>query len=286
MSKTNLAVVGPNDAPHMTSPSGVRYQLVKISPDMARKMLASNTDNRRFRKATGERYLRDIKAGKWQENGESIKFAKDGTLLDGQHRLWAIAHGGRVVLCLVIRDLPNGAQDTMDDLAKRTLADTFNFHTIANSHSAAAITRRILMWQQGTKTNQGSFQPSKAEALEAFREDPSILVAIEAAVGMKKRRLLPPTIIGLTWWLFWNIDSDDCQAFWAGLHTGEALSSDSPIYIVREQIARHMARDGRVAETALLAWVIKAWNHYRAGKSLSANYKYTLKTSERIPEPA
>jgi len=285
MSKPTLAVVSANSQyPQMVSPSGITYSVETISPDKAKKWLAHNTDNRKFRRRVAEKYCRDVKAGAWIENGEAIRFAKDGTLLDGQHRLWAIAHGGRSVVVLIVRGLSNGAQDTMDDLAKRTLADTFNFHGVGSAHSAASIVRRVLMWENGVLTNAGGFQPTKAEALEALRGDHSIAVAIDAAGKMKQRRLVPPTIIGLTWWIFWNIDEDDCEIFWHALHTGESLTTDSPIYIVREQIARHVARDGRVAETALLAWVIKAWNHTRDGKSLSPNYKYSLKASERIPE--
>ncbi len=286
MSKSSLAVVSANaETPHMVSRAGIEYSVEQITPTIAREWMATNTDNRKFRRRVAERYMRDMSTGKWSENGESIKFAVDGTLLDGQHRLWAITHSNRSVYALVVRNLVNESQDTMDDNAKRTLADTFNFHNVNNANSAAAITRRVLMWQEGVKSNQGSFQPSKSEALATIREDQTILIAIEAAGRMRTRRLVPPTIIGLTWWLFWQIDEDACEEFWTALHTGEGLSADSPVYIVREQINRHMARDGRVAETALLAWVIKAWNHYRDERTLSATYKYTLKPSERIPEP-
>lgn len=268
----------------MVSSAGIEYSVETVTPATAKKWLAMNTDNRKFRRNRGETYARDIEAGKWQENGEAIKFAKDGTLLDGQHRLWAIVHSGRSITVLVIRNLSNATQDTMDDLAKRTLGDTFNFHNVSSANSAAAIVRRVLMWQEGFKSNVGGYQPSKAEALAALREDQTLSVAIEAATGMRQRRLVPPTIIGLTYWIFWNIDQDDCETFWHGLHTGENLTTDSPIYIVREQIQRHMQREGRVAESSILAWIIKAWNHYRAGQTRASTYTYKLKPSERIPE--
>ena len=286
MSITSIAKKSANSEQiRMVSNTGVEYAVETITPDIAKEWLAQNTDNRKFRTSVGEKYARDMRNGEWTENGDAIRFAGDGTLLDGQHRLWGCLHSGRSIVALVVRNLSNASQDTMDDLAKRTLGDTFNFHGISGANSAASIVRRILMWQNGYLSNVGTYQPSKAESLAAIREDHSIAVAVDAAGTMQRRRIVPPTIIGLTWWVFWSIDEDDCEEFWHALHTGESLSADSPIYIVREQIQRHMNREGRVAETALLAWIIKAWNHYRADKALSPSYKYTLKANERIPEP-
>lgn len=286
MSVTSIAKKTANvQHPSMVSDTGATYSVETIGPDTAKEMLASNIDNRHIRRAVVDRYARDMKAHKWVENGAAISFAADGTLLDGQHRLAAIVRAGVAVRLLVVRGLPNSAQDSMDDLAKRTLADTFNFHGISNANSAAAIVRRVLLWQNDARTNTGKYQPTKAEALAAIREDQTLAVAINAAAQMRKRSIVSPSIIGLTWWLFWNIDQDDCEKFWSGLHSGADLSENSPIFIVREQISRYNARAERVPETAYLAWVIKAWNHYRADKTLRPSYKYTIKSSEHMPEP-
>lgn len=270
----------------MRSPSGVTYSLEEITPAEAKDMLARNTDNRRARRAVIDKYARDMESGAWAENGDAISFATDGTLLNGQHRLSAIVQSGVTTMCLVVRGLPHAAQDTMDDLAKRTLGDTFNFHGIQNPNHAAAIVRRVVLWINGEKTNSGSsYQPTKSEALELFRRDHTVAIAINAASEMRKRALTSPSLTGLTWWLFWNIDESDCQQFWESLHTGVGLADTDPIYLLREQIMRYNARAERVPETAYLAWVIKAWNHYRADVQLSPSYKYTFKSGDKFPEP-
>lgn len=286
MSVTSIAKKSANSVtPTMTSPAGAVYSIETVTPAKADEWLARNTDNRRMRKNVVSRYARDVKSGEWLENGSAISFSEDGVLLNGQHRLAAIVQANRSITALVVRGLPAKSQDTMDDLAKRSLADTFNFHGINNATAAASITRRILLWQNGVRTNNGNYQPTKAESLDAIRTDPSIAIAINAAGQMSKRNLVSPSIVGLTWWLFWNIDEEDCSEFWASLHTGSNLSSNSPIYLVREQIVYMKSKAERVPETAFLAYIIQAWNHYRADKHLSPTYRYSLKAAANFPEP-
>lgn len=270
----------------MKSPSGVTYSIEVVTPALAETWLGRNTNNRRIRRSQVERYARDMESGSWQENGEAIAFADDGTLIDGQHRLSAIVLAAVDVQMLIVRGLPMVAQDTVDDGAKRTMSDTFGFHGVANRANAAAITRRVLMWQEGFRTNQGNFQPSKAEQLDAWRTDATLRDAVEAAVQMRSRGQVPTSIVGLTWWLFSQIDRSQCAEFWHGLHTGSDLPANSPIHVVREKIIRRNAQPGRVQETEYLAWIVKAWNLWRADRTVSPTYRgFDLKPGQRFPEP-
>jgi hypothetical protein len=270
----------------MTSESGVAYSIETVTPTTAEEWLGHNTANRRIRRNQVERFARDMEVGAWQENGEGICFATDGTLINGQHRLSALVLAGVALPMLVVRGLPMHAQDTMDDGAKRTMGDTFSFHGVASHHTAAAIVRRVLMWQDGIRTNSGAMQPSKAEQLEAWRTDSTLRAAVEASVQMRSRGQVPSSIVGLTWWLFSQIDGEQCATFWHGLHTGSDLPANSPIHAVREKIIRRNAQPGRVQETEYLAWIIKAWNLWRADRTVSPTYRgFDLKPGQNFPEP-
>lgn len=268
----------------MTSEAGVQYELVLVTPAQAEMWLAKNTDNRRIRPGAIGRYARDMQAGVWLENGSAIVFAADGTLIDGQHRLEGCVACGEPFMTLVVRNVVRSTQNTIDDGAKRTLADRFSFSGHNNSVAAAAVVRRILMWESGAKTNTGRHQPSTHEALELLDRDPTVATAVEVAVAMRGSRLLPPSIIGLAWWLFWDINPDGCQTFWDGLHTGAGLEVGSPILRLREQIIEKAAEPGRIPETVILAWVILAWNDWRAGRDDRVR-AYSLKTGSKFPEP-
>lgn len=73
-----------------------------ISPKMAEEMLKRNTKNRPILKSRVDGYVREILAGRWAENGESIVFAESGWLADGQHRLLAISKAGIPIECVVV----------------------------------------------------------------------------------------------------------------------------------------------------------------------------------------
>jgi hypothetical protein len=267
----------------MTSDAGVLYEIVTITPTMAEEWLTKNTRNRTKKKAGIARYCRDIEAGRWDENGSSIVFDTTGRLADGQNRLEACTLAGRSFTSLVVRGVAPTAQQTMDDGAKRTLADRFEFLGKANTTAAAAIARRILLWDAGHQTNTGTYQPSTQEAISLLDSDPTVETAIEVAVAMRGSKLLPPSIIGLGWWLFWDIDADGCQAFWDGMHHGAGLTEDSPILVLRNQIIRKAGEPGRIPETVMLAWVIKAWNDWRDEKTRVR--PYNLRAGDKFPEP-
>lgn len=270
-----------------TGPSGATYSLEQVSPAQAETWLTTNTNNRRIRKTKVDSYARDMESGDWQENGDSVCFDAEGHLIDGQHRLSAVVAAGVSVWLLIVRGLPSKAQDTIDDGAKRTMADTFGFHGVANQHVAAAVVRRVALWQNGVRANSGSnYQPTKSEQMELWRTDPTLRAAVEATVSIGKKALLPPSIVGLTWWLFSQLSPEDCAAFWYGMATGANLEPGSPVLILRDRVAKAMTAPGRIPESQLLAWTIKCWNLWRSDKTVSENYKgFSMRPLERFPEP-
>lgn len=268
--------------PQMVSDAGVKYEIVHVTPAQAALWLGKNVANRRLRPAVAERYARDMGAGVWVENGAAVVFATDGTLIDGQHRLQASVDSGAPFVSLVVTNVDKHVQNTIDDGSKRTLADRFTFEGRANASTAAAVVRRVLLWQAGIRTNAGTYQPSTAEALDLLENDSTIGLAVDAAATYRSNKLLPPSIIGLGWWLFWDIDADGCQMFWEGMHTGAGLAEGSPILALRNQIIRRTGEPGRIPETLYLAWVIKAWNVFRKGGTA---YHFRLGAGEKFPEP-
>lgn len=79
-----------------------------ITPNRAELYLEKNINNyRKPNKSVVSKYAEDMAAGKWEFNGESIKFSKGGHLIDGQHRLLAIIKSGKPIKMLVIYDVEN-----------------------------------------------------------------------------------------------------------------------------------------------------------------------------------
>lgn len=76
-----------------------------ITPEVARKYLERNVNNRNVNKERVSIYARDILAGNWTP-GSSIGFFENGDLADGQHRLLAVVEANTPAMFVVIRNLP------------------------------------------------------------------------------------------------------------------------------------------------------------------------------------
>lgn len=97
-----------------------------ITPKQAEKYLGFNTSNRPLRKRLVSQYAKDMAAGNWKLTHQGLAFNCDGTLLDGQHRLAAIAQSGVTIQMLVARGVDSKSQLVMDDHAKRSAGDALS----------------------------------------------------------------------------------------------------------------------------------------------------------------
>ncbi|MDR0326981.1 MAG: hypothetical protein LBI05_01655 [Planctomycetaceae bacterium] len=68
--------------------------IVNVTPSMARLWLDFNNFNRPKNTETVDKYVRQIRDGRWRLTHQGIAFTADGVLLDGQHRLFAIIECG------------------------------------------------------------------------------------------------------------------------------------------------------------------------------------------------
>lgn len=95
-----------------------------ITPELAKAFLKKNINNyRKFDTRRINTYAADMKTGKWQFNGESIKFNENDELVDGQHRLMAIIKADEPIKMLVIYGVKNDV-NIYDSGKNRTLLET------------------------------------------------------------------------------------------------------------------------------------------------------------------
>lgn len=272
--------------PKVPAQRGPQYKVMDVTPELAEKWLGQNTHNRNLRENAILGYARDMEAGNWAENGEGIKFAADGTLLDGQHRLHAIVLSGRTLRMLIVTGLKNATQETMDDNRKRTVADALTLRGEHNAAQLAAVTRRALMWTQGIYRNTGNVPPTNSESLAFLEANPRLRDSTTVAVSLRKPSALPCSVLGLTHWVFAGIDADDATWFFDHLGSGADLQQYHPIWTLRKRAFEVSMEPGRVAEDMLLAFVIKTWNAYRDGDQLKLlRFKPGGAMPEKFPMP-
>ena len=94
-----------------------------ITPELATQYLAKNIKNRSIRKQEVEAYAREIKRGTFALTHQGIAFDENGHLIDGQHRLMAIATAGMPVQMVVSRGVAPSSLTVIDRGASRTMRD-------------------------------------------------------------------------------------------------------------------------------------------------------------------
>lgn len=105
-----------------------------MSPDMARFILAErncntgeDATNRTLKKRNVNFLARAIEEGTWKRHAGNIKFDINGTLIDGQHRLTAIAQSGKIIPVIVETGCDAGTAPAIDQGDNRTLTHAVQF---------------------------------------------------------------------------------------------------------------------------------------------------------------
>lgn len=246
--------------------------IVNVTPDQAMQWLVDhNSHNRNLREVRVDAYARDMAAGNWQFNGDPIRFASDGTLLDGQHRLSAVVRSGVTVSFLVIWGLPNATQETMDIGAHRKMSDALTLRGESNSGFLAAIARRVLMYDNGSRVKSGNIAPTHAEMVTYIDSHPEIRRSVEVA-GRARGAGLPvaPSVIGAAYEICSRLSKDDAETFYVSqLIDALNLQAKDPARVLLRRLQQEAASGRQMAPDDAFRYALMAWNHFRARNQIT-----------------
>ncbi len=236
-----------------------------VDPKTAADWLESNTNNRRLRKMLVSSYARDMSAGNWQLAGDPIRFAADGTLLDGQHRLQAITESGVTLPMFVIRGLDKDSQAVMDIGGKRNAADALRLRgKDGDVKDIASIARSVLMFETRERPTSPQIVRFCEENYEALR------LASEMGREVSAAGLRGGSLFGTAAFLLSIVDQKATEEFMAKLVTGADMSKGHPILALRNRFIQGMpatSRDSSSLRTNL-AYIFRAWNYWRDGRTV------------------
>lgn len=253
-------------------PQEVKTRIADITPGMAENLLKKNTHNRPIQEQTVLKYAGAIRRGEWTLNGEAIQVAKDGALLNGQHRLLAVVKAKKPIKAVLVTGLPNAAQETMDVGAKRTLGHMLSLRGEKNaSRLGGAISLIYTYTKIGQVGNKAlNPQPTPQQLLKFFDADAdAIRDHLYPPYKKMVDNLLTPSTSSALFYLFSKVDQEDAELFFHYLATGSSLSEDDPIYLLRERLLREQQKPhGRILPPVRAALSIKAFNIWRAGMKL------------------
>lgn len=251
---------------------GITVEVIDVDPVLAELWLDEhNRHNRKWRPRKLDAYARDMAAGRWEFNGDPLRFDIAETLLDGQHRLAAIRDSKTTQPFVVVKGLRPQAQETVDIGATRTMGDTLTLRGESNASILAAIARRVLLFDQGIATNGGRVIVTHPEMSAYIDSTPAIYRAVEVANAAKQSGLqAAPSVVGAAYHLCARLDEVDAGHFFLRqLIDNVGLEVGDPARALLRRIQEE-ARTGRpMHPDDVLRYAIVAWNHFRNERQIT-----------------
>lgn len=252
-----------------------------ITPAIAQKWLELDVSDRTLSQLLVDKYAAEMTAGKWDEdNGETLKLASDGGVLDGQHRLWAIFQSGVTLRLLVVFDVDKDCFKTIDIGKVRTPGDVVGIAGVSSANTVAGAAA-IVMCIEAKKYSADTHSPSRGILRSSLIEfclahKDELQVAARAAQRAKIGKMMSPSLGTAAFYLFSTKSKaanalTQAEAFFQQLSSGimdtRFEPARHPIFILREKLTQNRASISRLPMPVILGVVIKAWNAYVTGRT-------------------
>jgi hypothetical protein len=243
-------------------------KVVKVTPVHAAHLLEKNTRNREVSQGTVDKYARDMKAGRWKLNGETIKFDWNGELRDGQHRLWAVLQADEPVDLEFAENLDPAVMDTIDTGRARSFGDVLRIGGAAYSKELAAVLRWQYMYDRKSISTKGGVSHSELKEVAEKYTDLESLIP-EALKYTRARRMLGPGIWCFVFASMCRIGIARAIEFAEQLDSGENLTKGMPALTLRERMMANITAKAKISRIMVCAMAIKAANAHLHAKSLT-----------------
>lgn len=239
-----------------------------ITPTDAEAMLANNEANRSIRPRYVQSLARQMTEGLWRMAGDPIRFAADGTLLDGQHRLSAIIESRTAQDFVIITGLTSSAQVSMDSGIKRSFADVLHMKGETNCNVLAAVIRLVALHDRGVgyaELVRGAPHVGYSELLETYEKHADLGVAASFGQRLSTDYRIGGRIGGFCWHEFGKLSVEDRDDFFDRLKNKDFTSHHDPLSVLYVTMLENASSVRRLPDVHKFALLVKTWNFYREG---------------------
>jgi hypothetical protein len=240
-------------------------RIIKIDPKSAEVLLSErNQGNRPPKPNKVQQFASDMGHNNWGVTGDTLKFAPDGRLLDGQNRLAACVRANKPFTTHVVFNIDPSLFGRMDIGKPRNPADVLHIAGYKYSSTLAAAVR----WVYLLDTNPYSRDTLRPEfVLELVRDKyPDIEPRLKDGRSINKQYAHPAGQVAALIYKFAESDAakadDFVRAWLSGQRNGKYQVIDTMQALLHSQKANN---NGRIHELTRAAVIIKAWNLFTAG---------------------
>jgi len=200
----------------------IKTMHMPVSPQQAMHWLEKNQHNRPLTQSVVDRYARDMLMGRWKLTHQGIAIADDHTIIDGQHRLWAIIEAKLTVIMQVTTGLPLSSQDAIDGGLSRSARDVLALREGIKMETLHMGVSRMIARQLGAEV------PTRTEIIDCFLQHRE---RIEQAIQMfphRARYIRTATIGTVITRAIYTQDATDVARFCRILANGLRSDDDEP----------------------------------------------------------
>jgi len=250
--------------------------LETVTPEVAERFLSRNKANRPVTDALVKRYAKAMADGRWNVNGQTIIFDWNEDMRNGQHRCLGCIMSGVSFSTLVVHGIDPKAFSTMDTGRRRTAADVVGIDGRVNHHALASAVRWVMSIR--SRIDKGHLSLDADQILENLRLMPGLDTSVSRCLKLGK--LMPRSVAGALHYEFSKKSPLDADTFFDDLFSGAGLDRGDPVFSLRERLVKKRMERGKLPETELVTWVIRAWNKRREGGSMFS-LRGTVKTKAK-----
>jgi hypothetical protein len=269
--------------------SGKRVKVsCRITPEVANYIIATyNTGNRQKKPAMISDYSKDMKAGLWAFNGETIKFSLS-RLLDGQNRLMACVKAR----CAFISDVTFGVDDdsfnTIDIGRVRDGADLLAIAGYDDSRNLAHAVRWVHLLLTGTVVNGYAKRLTGKETLHLVQNvypDLPEFMKFGSKKLAKSSTMRPGVAAGLAYVLYQH-NAEKTVEFFSLWEQMEKWGGTVFLHLQKRMMQVNLFALENKTGTPIpkMAAAILAWNLWIEGKKGRGEADVTWIASEPFPE--
>jgi hypothetical protein len=245
----------------------VASEVVTLTPALAAELLSRNPANRPISQSIVDRYVRDIRAGRWSLNGEPVIISNDGLLNDGQHRCAAVVEANKPIQTLLVVGVRRDSRMTLDQGNVRTSGHYLQMSGHPDSNNLAAAANFVWQYREcGQLVRGGLGRANKSEVLQTVEHYKSIADSVRKISSNRSNLFGGRSLLAFCHWaISQRAGEAAADAFFKSLIDGANLATKDPILVCRNRLLER----GRMYPNERAELIFRAWNAHRRRQSVS-----------------
>lgn len=248
----------------------ITYEKVTLnSRDAADWLEKYKGPNRRTSESRVLQYQSDMENGRWQYDAAPIRISREDKLLDGKHRLTALANTipDMEVDFLVVRGLDPETQLVMDNGGQRTAGQQLGLKGVRNAPQVSSIVKFYLDYSRNRlfkSTTRAT--TTKAEVVDWSLHHDDLIEQVYTTDFLRVDA--PPSVVGAFALATMQFAPLRAHKFLHQLATGTGLQEGDPIYALDRRLRQIQRTNVKVSQREFLAYFVRAWNAWVSGNQL------------------